>query len=255
MAGCKNNHQPYGPYEKYFKRPLDFIFALLLLIILSPILLITYLLAVIFLGFPGIFKQERPGKDEKIFKLYKFRTMTNAKDKNGKLLPDEKRLTKFGKFLRSTSIDELPELFNILKGDMSFIGPRPMLVKDMVFFDKKILDRQSVKPGLTGLAQCSGRNKITWDDRFQLDLKYIEQITFKDDILIISKTIKSVLVREGIGEDGKELSLDYGDYLLKNKRISKTTYELKQKSANIIIQNITAYNKESRDNRRRLYGI
>ena len=198
MGEYKNNHQPYGPYEKYFKRPLDFILALLLLIILSPILLIIYLLVIIFLGFPGIFKQERPGKDEKIFKLYKFRTMTNAKDKKGKLLPDEKRLTKFGKFLRSTSLDELPELFNIFKGDMSFIGPRPLLVNYLKKYNKEQRHRHDVKPGLTGLSQVSGRNSLTWQDKFKLDIKYVREITFKNDLNILFQTFSVVFTRKDI---------------------------------------------------------
>ena len=191
MAEYKNNHKAYGPYEKFFKRPLDIIFSLLALIILSPILLIVAILVRIKLGSPIIFKQERPGKDEKIFKLYKFRTMTDAKDKKGKLLPDGKRLTKFGKLLRSTSLDELPELFNILKGDMSFIGPRPMLVRDLVFFNDKTLKRQTVRPGLTGLAQANGRNGVNWDQRFEYDLLYVDKITILTDTKIIIKTIIS----------------------------------------------------------------
>lgn len=198
MPEYKNNHQPYGPYEKFLKRPLDFIFALLALIVLSPILLITYILVVIFLGFPGIFKQERVGKNEKTFRLYKFRTMTNAKDKNGKLLPDEKRLTKFGKFLRSTSLDELPELLNILKGDMSFIGPRPLLVEYLNYYTKKEHHRHDVRPGLTGLAQVSGRNLVAWGKRLELDVDYVQKITAARDLSIIGRTIATVFGRSGI---------------------------------------------------------
>ena len=200
MAKYKNQHKPYGPYEKFFKRPLDFLFSLLALVILSPILLITYILVIIFLGFPGIFKQPRPGKDEKIFNLYKFRTMTNTKDENGKLLPDEKRLTKFGKFLRSTSLDELPELFNILVGHMSFIGPRPLLVEYLPYYTKKEHLRHCVRPGLTGLAQSLGRNLVKWDKRLELDVNYAMSITFKQDIAIIIKTIGTVLMRSGISD-------------------------------------------------------
>ena len=163
-------------YRKYIKRLLDIILSLLGLIIALPIFLIVSLLVLIFLGHPIIFKQKRPGKDEKIFTLYKFRTMTDKKDKNGNLLPDNQRLTKFGKFLRKTSLDELPEFINILKGDMSFIGPRPMLIRDMVFFDKKIMQRQLVTPGLTGLAQANGRNSISWDDRLKYDIYYIDHV-------------------------------------------------------------------------------
>ena len=223
-------------YNKYIKRLLDFIVALLGLIIISPLFLILSLLILIFLGRPIIFRQKRPGKNEKIFNLYKFRTMTNKKDKDGNLLPDDKRLTKFGKFLRKTSLDELPELVNILKGEMSFIGPRPMLVRDMVFFDKKVMKRQTVTPGLTGLAQASGRNSLTWDDRFKYDLKYIENITFLGDLEIIFLTIKSVLKSEGIGEDGGDLSIDYGDYLLKHKRITRKEYDTKQEVAKRILR-------------------
>ena len=222
-------------YRKYIKRLLDIILSLLGLIIALPIFLIVSLLVLIFLGHPIIFKQKRPGKDEKIFTLYKFRTMTDKKDKNGNLLPDNQRLTKFGKFLRKTSLDELPEFINILKGDMSFIGPRPMLIRDMVFFDKKIMQRQLVTPGLTGLAQANGRNSISWDDRLKYDIYYIDHLSFSMDIKIVLLTIKIVLKSEGIGEDGGELSLDYGDYLLRKKAITKEYYLKKQKEAKEIL--------------------
>jgi len=202
MAEYKNNHKPYGPYEKYFKRPLDIIFSLLALIILSPVLLVVAILVRIKLGSPIIFKQERPGKDEKIFKLYKFRTMTDARDKKGKLLPDEKRLTKFGKLLRSTSLDELPELFNILKGDMSFIGPRPLLVEYLPYYTKSEKHRHDVRPGLTGLAQANGRNLVTWDKRLKLDAQYANHVSLIQDISIIFSTIAIVFKRSGI-TDGK----------------------------------------------------
>lgn len=202
MAEYKNNHKPYGPYERFFKRPLDIIFSLLALIILSPILLIIAILVRIRLGSPIIFKQERPGKDEKIFKLYKFRTMTDAKDKKGTLLPDEKRLTKFGRLLRSTSLDELPELFNILKGDMSFIGPRPLLVEYLPCYTKAEHQRHIVRPGLTGLAQVSGRNLVAWDKRLKIDTRYANKVTFVQDIKIIFFTIAIVFKRSGIS-DGK----------------------------------------------------
>lgn len=202
MAEYKNNHKPYGPYERFFKRPLDIIFSLLALIILSPILLIVAILVRIKLGSPVIFKQERPGKDEKIFKLYKFRTMTDAKDRKGKLLPDEKRLTKFGKILRSTSLDELPELFNILKGDMSFIGPRPLLVEYIPYYTKSEKHRHDVRPGLTGLAQANGRNLVAWDKRLKLDVQYANRVTLLQDVSIIFSTIAIVFKRSGIS-DGK----------------------------------------------------
>ena len=162
--------------------------------------------------------------------------MSDKKDKKGKLLPDEQRLTKFGKLLRKTSLDELPEFINILKGDMSFIGPRPMLVRDMVFFDNKIMKRQSVTPGLTGLAQVNGRNSINWDQRFDYDLKYIENISFILDLKIVFLTIKTVLSHEGIGEDNTDLSIDYGDYLLKHKKITKKEYDKKQQEAQVLLK-------------------
>lgn len=198
MAEYKNNHKAYGPYERFFKRPLDTIFSLLALIILSPVLLVVAILVRIKLGSPIIFKQKRPGKDEKIFELYKFRTMTDAKDKKGKLLPDEKRLTKFGKLLRSTSLDELPELFNILKGDMSFIGPRPLLVEYLPYYKANEKHRHDVRPGLTGLAQVSGRNSLSWEEKFKLDLKYVKNITLKNDVNIIFKTAKKVIKRSDV---------------------------------------------------------
>lgn len=222
-------------YRKYIKRLLDIILSLLAIIILAPLYLIISLLVLIFMGWPILFKQPRPGKNEKIFNMYKFRTMTNKKDKDGNLLPDEQRLNKFGRFLRKTSLDELPEFFCILTGKMSFIGPRPMLVRDMVFFDEKTIKRQTVTPGLTGLAQVNGRNSINWDQRFNYDLKYVENLSFKLDFKIVLLTIKTVLKSEGIGEDGGDLSIDYGDYLLKHKRVSKKEYDEKQTYAKNII--------------------
>lgn len=185
-------------YQKFFKRFLDVILSALALIILSPIMIILYVLVLVFLGRPGIFKQERPGKNEKIFTLYKFRTMTDAKDKNGKLLPDSKRLTKFGKFLRSTSLDELPELINIIKGEMSIVGPRPLLVEYLPYYTKEERHRHDVRPGLTGLAQVNGRNAISWEEKFLEDIKYVKKITFRGDVAIIIKTIGSVFHRSGI---------------------------------------------------------
>lgn len=190
-------------YAKYFKRMLDFVLSLIAFIILSPIMLIIYILVRIKLGKPAIFKQKRPGKNEKIFRLYKFRTMTDERDENGKLLPDEKRLTKFGKFLRSTSLDELPELINIIKGDMSIIGPRPLLVEYLEFYTEQESHRHDVRPGLTGLAQVSGRNSITWDDKFKKDIEYINNLTFLNDIKIFFTTIGKVIKRDGISQDGE----------------------------------------------------
>ena len=188
-------------YRKYIKRLLDFILSLFAIIILSPVLLIVALLVRIKLGAPVIFKQKRPGLNEKIFTLYKFRTMTDAKDEQGNLLPDEIRLTKFGKLLRSTSLDELPELFNILKGDMSIVGPRPLLVRYLSLYNEHQKHRHDVRPGFTGYAQCNGRNAISWEEKFDLDVYYTKNLTLFMDIKIIIKTIKVVLFREGISSE------------------------------------------------------
>lgn len=190
-----------GIYEKYVKRPQDFLCALAATVVLSPVILITAVLIRIKLGVPVIFTQERPGKDGKIFKLYKFRTMTNAKDENGELLSDEVRLTKFGKILRSTSLDELPELFNMLKGDMSVVGPRPLLVKYLPLYNENQARRHEVRPGFTGLAQVNGRNAITWEEKFDWDIKYVDNITFLGDWKIIFKTVITVLKRDGISSE------------------------------------------------------
>ena len=197
----KNNHKARGPYEKFFKRLFDVIFSFLALVILSPVLLVIAILVRIKLGSPIIFKQERPGKDEKIFKLYKFRTMTDAKDSKGKLLSDEKRLTRFGRMLRSSSLDELPELFNILKGDMSFVGPRPLLVEYLPYYTKKEHHRHDVRPGLTGWAQVNGRNLVGWSKRLKLDVEYVDKITFCRDLSIIFSTIAVVFKRSGITDE------------------------------------------------------
>lgn len=193
-----SNHKPYGLYERIIKRPMDFMCALLALIVLSPIMLVVALLVRIKLGSPIIFAQERPGKNEKIFKLYKFRSMNDKRDENGELLPDEVRLTSFGKKLRSTSLDELPELINILKGDMAVVGPRPLLVRYLERYDEHQARRHEVRPGFTGLAQVNGRNAISWEDKFDWDVKYVEKITFVGDWKIIFKTIGTVIKREGI---------------------------------------------------------
>jgi len=185
-------------YRKYFKRVFDFVCSLLALIVLSPVLLITALLVRIKLGTPVIFKQKRPGLNEKLFTLYKFRTMTDQKDEQGNLLPDEIRLTKFGKMLRSTSLDELPELWNILKGDMSVVGPRPLLEKYIPLYSTEQRKRHLVRPGLTGLAQVNGRNEVSWDKKFQLDVEYSQHITFWSDIRIIFQTIGNVFGGKGI---------------------------------------------------------
>ena len=195
-------------YAKYFKRMLDFILSLIALIILSPILLIVAILVRIKLGNPIIFKQQRPGKDEKIFTLYKFRTMTDKKDENGNLLPDSERLTNFGKLLRSTSLDELPELIYILKGDMAIVGPRPLLVKYLPYYTEEEKHRHDVRPGLTGLAQICGRNNLDWNERFEMDLKYVNSISFKEDLIIIFKTISSVLKHNDIEVPRESHDLD-----------------------------------------------
>lgn len=187
-----------GFYEKYVKRMLDFLLSLTAIVILSPIILITALLVRIKLGSPVIFCQKRPGKDEKIFSMYKFRSMTDEKDENGKLLPDEIRLTAFGKKLRATSLDELPELFNILKGDMSIVGPRPLLVAYLERYNESQKHRHDVRPGLTGLAQVNGRNAISWEDKFAYDVEYVKHVTFRNDLKIIFLTIRSVVKRDGI---------------------------------------------------------
>ena len=187
-------------YRKYFKRIFDFVSSLLALIVLSPVLLITALLVRIKLGTPIIFKQHRPGLDEKIFILYKFRTMTDQKDDQGILLPDEVRLTKFGKLLRSTSLDELPELWNILRGDMSVVGPRPLLIKYIPFYTEEERKRHQVRPGLTGLAQVNGRNYLDWDFRLNMDCQYVETISLFNDLSILCTTVIKVLKRSGVAE-------------------------------------------------------
>lgn len=188
-------------YEKYAKRLLDFFCALLALIVLSPVMLATAILVRLKLGSPVIFRQERPGLDEKIFKLYKFRTMTDECDKNGQLLPDEVRLTCFGKALRSSSLDELPELWNILKGDMSIVGPRPLLVRYLPLYNEYQRHRHDVRPGFTGLAQVHGRNSISWKEKFEWDIEYVNNVTFLGDLKIILHTVRIVLKRDGISSN------------------------------------------------------
>ncbi len=200
-----------GIYEKYLKRPIDFILSLMAIIIFSPLILVIALMVRIKLGSPIIFKQKRPGLNEKIFTLYKFRTMTNKRDAKGELLPDSYRLTKFGKFLRSTSLDELPELFNILKGDMSIVGPRPLLVEYLPYYTDEERLRHTVRPGLTGLAQINGRNNLEWDARLGLDVEYVKNITFRLDALIVVKTIIKVFKREGIDVVVEALNVERRD--------------------------------------------
>lgn len=203
------------------------------IIVLSPVMLVTAFLVRIKLGSPVIFKQKRPGKNEKIFEMYKFRSMTNERDQDGNLLPDEVRLTEFGKTLRATSLDELPELFNILKGDMSVVGPRPQLVRDMVFMTQRQRKRHSVLPGLTGLAQVNGRNNISWEEKLKWDLQYVNHVSFRADILIIIKTIQKVIQKEDISMEGMETAEDLGDYLLRSGKINLSVYEKKFKKNKI----------------------
>ena len=214
-----------GIYARYIKRILDVFLSGCALVALSPVLLIVAVLVRTKLGSPVIFCQERPGKDEKIFKMYKFRSMTDQRDENGELLPDEVRLTKFGRALRSTSLDELPELWNIFKGDMSIVGPRPQLVRDMVFMTPEQRLRPTVMPGLTGLAQVSGRNAISWEDKLATDLRYIRRITFLGDVKIVLLTVKKVFCREDISADGMDTAEDLGDYLLRTAQVSEEVYQ------------------------------
>jgi lipopolysaccharide/colanic/teichoic acid biosynthesis glycosyltransferase len=190
-----------GFYEAVVKRPLDIVCALLALLVLSPLLLVTAALVRIFLGSPVLFTQDRPGRNGKIFKMYKFRSMTDARDENGELLPDEVRLTGFGRRLRSTSLDELPELFNILKGDMSIVGPRPLLVRYLPRYNAHQARRHEVRPGITGLAQVMGRNAISWEEKFDWDVRYVDHVTFRGDVQIIFRTVGTVLKREGISSE------------------------------------------------------
>lgn len=199
-------------YQKYLKRIFDCLLSGVALIVLSPVILITAVLVRIKLGSPVIFKQKRPGKNEKIFELYKFRSMTDEKDEKGNLLPDSTRLTSFGRVLRSTSLDELPELVNIFKGDMSIVGPRPLAVQYLPFYNEEERKRHSVLPGLTGLAQVHGRNATSWEERFAYDVKYVKNITLLEDIRIILETIKVVFDRSGIGERGVDSPIDFDKY-------------------------------------------
>ena len=232
-----------GFYEKYVKRILDIICALLAMVLFCWLYAIIAIIIRIKMGKPVIFKQPRPGLidlqtgKERIFDMYKFRTMTDAKDKEGNLLPDKDRLSAFGKMLRATSLDEIPEAFNILKGDMSVIGPRPQLVKDMVFMTDEQRMRHTAKPGLSGLAQVNGRNVISWDEKFKWDLKYIDNITFWNDIILIIKTVKVAIVgHEGITDGENATALDYGDALLKAGKVSQERYDTLHMQAKKILE-------------------
>lgn len=224
-----------GFYELYIKRLMDIVCSLAAIIVFSWLYIIVAVLVRVKLGSPVLFKQPRPGKDEKIFNLYKFRTMTDERNENGELLPDEVRLTKFGKWLRSTSMDELPEALNILKGDMSVIGPRPQLVRDMTFMTAEQRKRHCVRPGLSGLAQTRGRNALSWDGKLATDLEYIEHVTFLGDVKIIFDTVKQVFFKEkGLENsdiDEVDITDDFGDYLLKAGRVSKEEYDQKMNEA------------------------
>ena len=213
-----------GIYERFFKRVIDFTLSFIAIIFLSPIFIITTILVGCFIGFPVVFKQPRPGKDGKIFMMYKFRSMTNKKDKDGNLLPDAQRITKFGTFIRKTSLDELPQFWNVLKGDMSFIGPRPKLIKDVLFFpkDTKTLD---VRPGITGLAQANGRTNNTWESTFVYNDIYVNNMSFKMDIKIIFKTISTVAKQTGVNDGTTDMrDYYYPDYLLRIGKISQNEY-------------------------------
>lgn len=218
-------------YAKFWKRSFDIALSLVALVVFSPVLLLlTVIGGVVMKGNP-FFTQIRPGKDEKLFKLIKFRSMTQVCDSEGKLLPDEARLTEYGKFLRASSLDELPELINILMGDMSIVGPRPQLVRDMVFMTPEQRRRHSVRQGLTGLAQINGRNCVTWERKIQYDLEYIENITLLGDIEIILKTVGKVFFRDGITAEGMDTAEDMGDYLLRVGNVSQEEYDRKQDQA------------------------
>lgn len=225
-----------GFYAKHVKRKLDIVLSAGALFFLSPVMIVTAVMVRKNLGSPVLFTQLRPGKGEKIFKMYKFRTMTDARDADGNLLPDEVRLTEFGRFLRSSSLDELPELFNILKGDMSIVGPRPQLVRDMVFMSKEQRRRHKVPQGLTGLAQVHGRNNISWEDKLSFDQKYVKHITFPGDLWIVLRTVGNVLHKEGINTDGMATAEDFGDYLLRTGQVDQKTYDKKQRIARRICE-------------------
>lgn len=224
-------------YAKCFKRIMDFVLSLMALMVLSPVLLVLAIVGAIAMGGNPFFTQQRPGKNEKIFRLIKFRTMSNAKDKEGNLLPDADRLNGYGKFLRKTSLDELPELLNILVGDMSIVGPRPQLVRDMVFMTDEQRKRHSIRPGLTGLAQVNGRNNITWEKKIEYDLQYIcRGINLLDDVRIIIQTVGKVFRRSDTVRDGTVSDIDFGDWLLQTQRIDELEYETKMLMAKNILE-------------------
>lgn len=207
----QTKHKPYGLYERVFKRALDIFCSLMAILVFWWLYVIVAILVRVKLGSPVLFTQERPGKNEKVFKLYKFRTMTDARDENGNLLPDNVRLTKFGKLLRSTSLDELPEVFNILKGDMSIIGPRPLLVSYLPWYSDREKLRHSVRPGLSGLAQVNGRNFLDWDSRLELDVQYVEKVSFLGDVKIILKTVSKFVKKQDIAVDTNQVEPNFAE--------------------------------------------
>lgn len=231
-----------GFYERFIKRPMDFCLALVALIVLSPILLILIIVGAVVMKGNPFFTQPRPGKKgrdgkEKIFYLFKLRTMSNARGEDGELLPDEQRLSKYGKWLRSTSADELPSLINILVGDLALVGPRPQLVRDMTFMTPKQRRRHDVRPGLTGLAQVNGRNNITWEQKFEYDLQYIDGgITFAGDMKIIFQTIGKVLKRSDTVREGTVSDMDFGDWLMQEGKVDQSTYDAKQAEAKELLR-------------------
>ena len=228
-------------YAHFFKRFFDFLLSLIAVLVLSPILLILIIVGAIAMRGNPFFTQLRPGKKgkdgkERIFKLIKFRTMSNAKDKEGNLLPDDVRLNKYGKILRSTSLDELPELLNILKGDMAIVGPRPQLVRDMTFMSAQQRRRHDVRPGLTGLAQVSGRNNITWEEKFEYDLEYMKKITLLGDLKIIFRTVGKVLKRSDTVREGTVSDMDFGDCLMQEGKVDRVEYDAKQREAKELLK-------------------
>ena len=228
-------------YRQFFKRFYDIVLSFIALVLLSPLLIILTIVTAIAMKGTPFFTQKRPGKrgkdgEEKIFRLIKFRTMTNEKDNLGNLLPDAERLKGYGEFLRKTSLDELPELLNIFVGNMSIVGPRPLLIRDMVFMTEEQRMRQSIRPGLTGLAQVNGRNAISWEEKLEFDVKYIQKITLFRDVIIILKTILKVLKRSDIAREGTVSDMDYGDWLLQEAAITQEEYDERQESAKVLMK-------------------
>lgn len=223
-------------YEEHIKRMLDFIMALTVLILLAPVFLILSAVGAVAMRGNPFFSQPRPGKGGRIFHMVKFRTMSNEKDDKGNLLPDDKRLNQYGKFLRSTSLDELPELWNIVRGELSLVGPRPQLTRDMVFMNAEQMRRYDVRQGLTGLAQINGRNNLSWEEKLEWDLKYIDRgITFRNDFKIVLKTVYKVFSRADIATEGMETAEDFGDYLLRIGKVEKEVYDRLQEEAREIL--------------------